>query len=117
MAVTDRSTYPKPVPEIVTAMLAERAAFAAEELVSSTVGLHSERHPAVTVAEHSVQNFELVVAVSYETRLHDRPIPVASVSVRVRKCAADGIGVEVGDDVDGVDGDDGVDGVGGAEQV
>ena len=69
-------------------MLAERAALAAEELVSSTVGLHSEKHPAVTVAEQLMQAFELVVFVSYVTLTHRRPIPVASVSVRVRECVA-----------------------------
>ena len=65
-------------------MLAERAALAAAELVSNTVGLHSERHPVVTVAEQLVQVFVSVVFVSYETLAHCRPMPVASVSVRVR---------------------------------
>ena len=65
-------------------MLAERAALAAEELVSNTVGLHSERQSLVTVAEQLVQAFASVVFVSYETLAHSRPIPVASVSVRVR---------------------------------
>jgi hypothetical protein len=67
-------------------MLAERAALAAEELVSNTVGLHSERQSLVTVAEQLVQAFVSVVFVSYETETlaHCRPMPVASVSVRVR---------------------------------
>ena len=66
--------------------LAERAALAAEEVVSNTVGLHSERQSVVTVAEQLVQAFVSVVFVSYETLAHGRPIPVASVSVRVREC-------------------------------
>ena len=65
-------------------MLAERAALAAQELVSNTVGLHSERQSLVTVAEQLVQAFVSVVFVSYETLAHCRPMPVASVSVRVR---------------------------------
>ena len=69
----------------MTTILAERAALAAEELVSNTVGLHSERHAAVTVAEQLVQAFVSAVFVSYETPAHGRPIPVASVSVRVRR--------------------------------
>ena len=69
-------------------MLAERAALAAEELVSNTLGLHSEKHPVVTVAEQLVQAFVSVVFVSYVTLAHCRPIPVASVSVRVRECVS-----------------------------
>ena len=75
-------------------MLAGRAALAAEELVSNTVGLHSEKHPVVTVAEQLAQAFVSMVFVSYETLAHSRPMPAASVSVRVRECAAEGIEVD-----------------------